>query len=159
MYRHALVPLDGSEVAEQVLPHIEALAEKFGSAITLLRATMPPVEPIAPSPMGFPVTPYVAQDFTEVYEAERRAAADYLDAVAKRLSSGGFQVERVLVEGPAADAIIERAAALGVDLIAMTTHGRGGLERLVLGSAADEVVRKATCPVLLVRAVEAKSGA
>ena len=159
MYKHALVPLDGSEVAEQVLPHIEALAEKFGSAITLLRATMPPVEPVAPAPMGFPVTPYVTQDFTDAYEAERRAAADYLDAVAKRLSSGVFQAERILVEGPAADAIIERAATLGVDLIAMTTHGRSGLQRLVLGSVADEVVRRATCPVLLVRAVEAKPGA
>src|SRR5207247_7313488 len=152
MYTHILVALDGSEVAEQVLPHVEALGEKFGSRITLLRAILPPALPLMETPMGLPVTPYTAEVYVEAAEAERQAASDYLRQVGDRLRKRGFQVEEELQDGPAAAVIVERAGALGVDLIAMTTHGRGGLERLLLGSVAEEVMRKAPCPVLLVRA-------
>jgi nucleotide-binding universal stress UspA family protein len=152
MYKHILVSLDGSEIAEQVLPHVEALAEKFGAAVTLLRATMPPVSPVMPTPVGLPVTPDVTGTYIEVAEAGREVASEYLGSVAERLRSHGLQVTQELPEGPAAEAILERAEAVGADLIALATHGRGGLERLVLGSVAEEVVRKSSCPVLLVRA-------
>ena len=152
MYTHILVSLDGSEIAEQVLPHVEALAEKFGSRIILLRAIMPPALPLMETPMGLPVTPYTTEVYVEAAEDERRAASDYLKGVGDRLRKRGFQVEEVVIDGPAAGEIIEQAGALGTNLIAMTTHGRGGLERLLLGSVAEEVVRKAPCPVLLVRA-------
>jgi nucleotide-binding universal stress UspA family protein len=152
MYSHILVALDGSEVAEQVLPHVEALAEKFGSRVTLLRAIMPPALPLMETPMGLPVTPYTSEVYVEAAEAERQAASDYLREVGDRLRERGFQVEHELPDGPPASVIVERAGALGTDLIAMTTHGRGGLERLLLGSVAEEALRKAPCPVLLVRA-------
>jgi nucleotide-binding universal stress UspA family protein len=152
MYTHILVSLDGSEIAEQVLPHVEALAEKFGSKITLLRAIIPPALPLMETPMGLPVTPYTTEVYVGAAEAERQAASDYLREVGDRLRNRGLQVEQELPDGPPAGEIIERASALGVDLIAMTTHGRGGLERLVLGSVAEDVLRRAPCPVLLVRA-------
>jgi len=152
MYTHILVPLDGSEVAEQVLPHVEALAERFGSRITLLRAIIPPALPLMETPMGLPVTPYTSEVYAEAAEAERQAASDYLRKVGDRLRERGLQVEQQLPDGPPAGLIVERAGALGAGLIAMTTHGRGGLERLLLGSVAEEVLRKAPCPVLLVRA-------
>jgi nucleotide-binding universal stress UspA family protein len=152
MYTHVLVALDGSEIAEQVLAHVEALTEKFGSRITLLRAIMPTALPLMETPMGLPVTPYTTETYVEAAEAERQAASDYLREVGDRLRDRGFQVEQKLGDGPAAGVIVERAGALGADLIAMTTHGRGGLERLLLGSVAEEVTRKAPCPILLVRA-------
>src|SRR5438128_2198798 len=160
MYSHVLVPLDGSELAEQVFPHVQALAEKFNSAITILRVIVPSTAAIAAAPAGFPMTPpvdpYTTGDMIEALKIEHEAAADYLKSAAERLSSKGLRVEHEVQEGPIGITIIERANTLGVDLIAMTTHGRGGLERVILGSAADEVARKANCPVLLVRASEMK---
>ncbi len=161
MYTHILIPLDGSELAEQVLPHVQALAEKFNPTITLLRAVMPPTPVIAPMPVGMSMTPPVAfypvGDMAETLDAERQSATDYLTSVAERLSNAGFQVTHEVTEGHIATLIIERASALGVDLVAMTTHGRSGLERVILGSVADEVVRRSNCPILLVRASEVNS--
>jgi nucleotide-binding universal stress UspA family protein len=158
MYTNILVPLDGSELAEQVLPHVEALAEKFKSAITLLRVIVPSTAAIAPAPMDLPMTPpmapYTVSDLAETIEIERQAAAEYLQSVAERLRSTGLQVTYERQEGPIASVIIERANTLGADLIAMTTHGRSGLERVILGSVADEVIRKSNCPVLMVRTSE-----
>jgi nucleotide-binding universal stress UspA family protein len=72
-------------------------------------------------------------------------------AVADRLRAKGYRVEVDLPVGAPAEQILARARATGVDLIAMTTHGRGGLGRLVFGSVAAEVLQKATCPVFIVR--------
>jgi nucleotide-binding universal stress UspA family protein len=148
MYAQIVVPLDGSALAEQVLPYVEALAEKFGSAITLLRATLLPGALIVGSlageagPIGDP-TPQV--------EADRQQATSYLAAVAGRLRAQGRVVQCEQPEGPADEAIVQRARDVHADLIAMTTHGRGGLGRLVFGSVGDAVLRSAPCPVLLLR--------
>lgn len=158
MYEHILVALDGSELAERVLPHAEALAGKFGSSVTLLRA-ITSLDSIlaatAPTPMiGQPVVPYPSVDPTELLDAERAEATEYLQKVAERLSKGGIQVTIATPEGPASDAIVDHAHTKGVNLVAMTTHGRGGLGRLILGSVADDVLRRVACPLLLVRVGE-----
>ena len=157
MYARIVVPLDGSPLAEQVLPHVEALARAFDSTVTLVRATSPPgpiiVDTAGTLPVGGPGAPVV--DPTPLVEAEREAAARYLEELVDRLRGQGIAVESSLPEGGAADAIGAQARALGADLIAMTTHGRGGLGRLVFGSVADAVLRQAPCPVLLVRVGEA----
>ena len=153
MYDRILVPLDGSDIAERVLPHVEALAEKFGSAVTLLQATTPPETLIAASAEGAaPAGPVL--DPTPIVEAERQAASAYLEVAAERLRGRGLAVAGERPEAAPADAIVEHAHRAGTDLIAMTTHGRGGLGRLILGSVADEVLRSAPCPVLLVRVSE-----
>jgi nucleotide-binding universal stress UspA family protein len=153
-YDRILVALDGSEPGEQILPHVEALARAFNSTVILLRATTPPETIIAQTtPVGEPVAPGIL-DPTELVEAEQLDASDYLQDVAARLRARGLTSRIEQAEGSAADLILESAAATGADLIAMTTHGRGGLERLVFGSVADHVLRHATCPVLLVRVVE-----
>jgi nucleotide-binding universal stress UspA family protein len=161
MYAHILVALDGSELAEQVLPHIEALAEKFGSAVTLLRATTPFSIAVTP-PIGLPMTasadPYTTQQMIEALEEEQRQASVYLRSVGDRLRGRLAKVTEEVAAGSPDDVIVERASALNVDLIAMTTHGRSGLRRLVLGSVAEEVLRRAACAVLLVR-VSADGGA
>jgi len=146
MYEQILVALDGSKIAEQVLPHVEALAEKFGSTLLLLRAT-----PLLSSASVAASSP---QDPTSVHDAEQQAAESYLSAVVEQLRAKGHTVRPELARGAPAEQIVEHARATGADLIAMTTHGRSGLGRLVFGSVAGEVLPNAPCPVLLVRARE-----
>jgi len=152
MYEHLLVALDGSPHAERVLPHAEALAIAFGSTITLLRATISAETLLAETAGSAQTVGEVAPviDPTPIMEIDHEAAVDYLEAIAVGLRQHHVQVTTEYPEGPAADEIVERARALGVSLILMTTHGRSGLGRLVFGSVADAVLRHAPCPVLLV---------
>ena len=154
MYDRILVALDGSQLAEQILPHVEALAGKLGSTVILLRASTPPATLVAQSTAGLDSVGPGIVDPTPLVEAEREEARAYLRSVADRLRGRGLAVEVEQPEGAAAEVIRERSAALGARLIAMTTHGRGGLGRLVFGSVADEVLRHAAGPILLVRAIE-----
>jgi nucleotide-binding universal stress UspA family protein len=160
LYARIVVALDGSARAELVLPYAEALAEQFGSSLILLRATTPAEVIAAPAAAATmpPLAPNVAAmpiDSAAVVAAERRAVESELRALAQRLRSRGLAVSYEHHEGAAADVIIARARELDASLIAMTTHGRGGLARLVFGSTADAVLRHAPCPVLLVRVGEA----
>ena len=154
MYDRILVALDGSQLAEQILPHVEALAGKLGSTVVLLRATTPPATLVAQSTAGLDPVAGGIVDPTPLIEAEQEEARAYLQSLADRLRGSGLTVQVEQSEGTAAEVIRERCAELGADLIAMTTHGRGGLGRLVFGSVADEVLRHAPCPILLVRASE-----
>jgi nucleotide-binding universal stress UspA family protein len=158
MYERILVPLDGSALAEQVLPYVEPLAERFGSTIILLRAAPPPGTIIAGTAAGAGTVAGPIVDPTPLVEAEQQEAATYLEQVANRLRGRGLAVQCEEPVSPAGEAIAEQARRLRADLIAMTTHGRGGLARLVLGSVADKVMRSAPCPVLLVRASEERAG-
>ena len=154
MYRQILVPLDGSDQAERILPHVEALATSFGASVTLFRATVTPAKVVAET-TGGGLDGEAPLDPTPIVQAEREEAAAYLQAVADRLRTAGLTVQEEHPDGLAGDLIVQRAAELGADLIAMTTHGRSGLGRLVFGSVADHVLRHAACPVLLVRVHEA----
>lgn len=156
MYEHLLVPLDGSPAAERVLEHAEAIAAAFGSTVTLLRATVSAEMVILETSAGEGVAGDVgpALDPDPIVEADEVSATEYLEAVAARLRQRKLTVNVEHIEGSASDVIVERAAALGVSLILMTTHGRGGLGRLVFGSVADAVLRHASSPVLLVRSSE-----
>jgi nucleotide-binding universal stress UspA family protein len=148
MYTRILAALDGSDLAEQILPHVEALAEKFSATVTLLRATTP-VQQVVAAELGIEG---VFVDPMLIIEEERREAARYLEQVAEHLRRRGITVQCVQPEGSPAETILEYARGTNTDLIALTTHGRGGLGRLIFGSVADEVLRKAVCPLLLVRA-------
>jgi nucleotide-binding universal stress UspA family protein len=151
MYARIVVALDGSPLAEQVLPHVEALATRFDSTVTLLRTTTAPGTIIAETTAPTTSVAGPVVDPTPIVEAERREATAYLVSLADRLREQGLTIESEVSEGSAARVIVERAQALRADLIAMTTHGRGGLGRLVFGSVADAVLRSAACPILLVR--------
>jgi nucleotide-binding universal stress UspA family protein len=151
MYEQILVALDGSAAAERVLPHVEALAEKFKSRIILLRTRTPVAQLIAALSAPEAVPPV---DPTPLIEAEEEDTRTYLSSVAANLKGKGLNVEFEYPEGDAAETIVRRAQELGADLIGMTTHGRGGLLHLIFGSVAEEVLRKAACPILLVRVRE-----
>ena len=151
MYDRILVALDGSDVAEAVLPYVEALGERFGSTLIFLRATTAPSPELAVSTVRTAPLRSAIGDYAKALEAERQEAASYLEALVDRLGSKGFPVRSERLEGHPADVLAQRARELEVDLIAMTTQGRGGLRRVVFGSVADAVLRGAPCPVLLVR--------
>lgn len=153
MYEHLLVALDGSSAAERVLEHAENLAVAFHSQITLLRATISAEMVLAEEGAGDASVGQVAPtlDPEPIVDADSDSAEDYLKGVAERLRTRGLEVAIEHPSGNASAVIVERAEALGVSLILMTTHGRSGLGRAIFGSTADSVLRHANCPVLLVR--------
>jgi nucleotide-binding universal stress UspA family protein len=129
VYERILVPMDGSGRAELAIPHVEQLADRFGAEVILIWVVVDDAGGEGSSP------------------AER-----YLDGLQTRLQGAGAAVRSMtVVAGDAAGAILRVADEEQVSLICMTTHGLGGIRRLVLGSVADEVVRRANVPVLLVR--------
>ena len=133
-----LVPLDGSTLAETALPPAVGLAREHGARMVLLRAVEAHTVP-----MGDPVQAQV--------EAVREAEG-YVDGVRERVRHTGVaSVETSVWYGPPAESIVEAAHYRGADLIVMSSHGRTGLGRLVLGSIAERVLRATRVPILLIR--------
>jgi nucleotide-binding universal stress UspA family protein len=147
MYKRALVPLDGSPVAEAIIPFILDIAGPLDMEVDLLRV----VEPLAP--MVIEGSRHVE---VEDIEARRTDAEEYLAPIAVELRNKAVRVESQVRRGNPADEIVAAARETGADLIAMSTHGRGGLGRLVFGSVAQAVLRHVDTPVLLMRATEAQ---
>jgi nucleotide-binding universal stress UspA family protein len=151
-YKRILVPVDGSTVAETVLPHAIAMAKCFGATVELARSySLPPALVAASAASSLPGTG-PALDSAPFLAAGREEAELYLQELEARVRAQGVRVEHRRLSGAPGEAIAEESRRAEVDLIAMTTHGRGGFGRLVLGSVADYVVHHAACPVLLVRA-------
>jgi nucleotide-binding universal stress UspA family protein len=141
-----IVPLDGSSMAEQVLPHAISLSKALVAGITLLRAL-----PSAGDYFGYMDYPMPNND--ELYQQFEDDARQYLETMKSQVAAlGAPRVEARLVYGNAAEVINECAREIPGGMVAMTTHGRSGVGRWVLGSVADRVVRHAEGPVLLVRA-------
>jgi nucleotide-binding universal stress UspA family protein len=127
--RTILVPLDGSERSATIVPVAADVAKWFGARIVLLHAFEKKKEPQELRPPQMP-----------------------LKAPEARLREAGVEVKTDFLQGDPADAILEAARESGADLIALSSHGRTGLARLVLGSVAERVVRAAPLPVLVLRA-------
>ncbi len=142
-----LVPLDGSEVAAAVLPFVEDLAQAVGAAVVLFNA----IPPLAAYP-GFETAQPVLVG--RVIEEMQDDARKLLTRVAREMVDRGLQASMVVTVALAVDGIIHAAEETGADLIAIGTHGRSGLGRLVLGSVADGVIRRSTVPTLLVNPKE-----
>ena len=147
---HLVVPLDGSPLAEWVLPHAEQLATEMTLHIDLVR--------VIPT-----TTMALAEVDADNYSYDQRldiyvqlAASDYLNEWSKELRSRGLQATSKLVRGHPASLIIDFAEETGESLILMSTHGRSGVGRWLLGSVADRVLRASHRPVLLIRPQAAK---
>ena len=158
--RTNLVPLDGSELAEAVLPHVEALAKQRGAEIVnvvLLRVCEPPVMPPYFSPSARFETPngiahVTPQEYIRAAIAACKAEAKrYLAGVEKRLKEAGLRVQSEVLEGEPATKIIEYARKNPFNLIVMSTHARSGLSRWAYGSIATKVLQGVTSPIFLVR--------
>lgn len=141
-----LVPLDGSPLAEEVLGPATDLARLWGAELTLLRVVHPVVY-FGDEMLGWPA-PYDRQ----LTAQQRTEAEDYVRDIAERLRGEGVRAAGVAVIGwGAADSILQAARPDHVAAIAIASHGRGGLERLALGSVADKLIRGADVPVLVHR--------
>jgi nucleotide-binding universal stress UspA family protein len=154
MYKRILVTLDGSPLAEQVLPHVKAIIEGRPETKVFLLSIAPVIDPAAASAMLYPIAVYPGRPIDE--QAERRRLEDelcnYLRGIELLLSENGNAINSEVRFGQAAAEIIDYAHDIQADLIAMSTHGRSGLARWAYGSVADRVLTHAECPVLLVRA-------
>ena len=144
MYRRALVALDGSEVAERIMPLIFKIAGPL--EVTLLRVNVP-VRPVVVEGAG----PAIFED----PDSARIDAEEYLAPLAVDLRRRGVRVKTEVRRGEAAEEILKAAREAKADVIAMTTRGRTGLGRLLFGSVAETVLRESELPVLLMRSSEA----
>ena len=126
MYTRIMVPLDGSDLAQSALPHAVELCRALNATLLLV---------------------YVRDPRSGSVEAARR----YLDFVRNQQAAAGVTIEILVRDGAVAAALIEAAEQERVDLIAMATHGRSGLQRVVYGSVAEQLLRSSAKPILLVR--------
>ena len=143
MIEHILVPLDGSRLAECVLPHTVALAQAFGSRIILLRVLerrQTAGHSRSVDPLGWHI---------------RKAEANvYLDGIAARLNDLEMRTEKALVEGQTAERIIEFAVGRDIGLIMLSSHGRSGLSGWNISSVVQKIILRAFAPVMIVRAYQ-----
>jgi nucleotide-binding universal stress UspA family protein len=144
-YKHLLVPLDGSELAELALADALSIAQLSQAEITFLQV-VPPIEQVLGVETGYPI--FVDQQ----WGIKKTMALEYLQGICERLDCPNLTMHTIVELGPPAETIIDYACQYSIDLIVMATHGRSGLQRWVYGSVADKVLRGADLPVLLVRA-------
>ena len=144
MYRHrrVLVALDGSQSAEAVLRFLLEIAGPLDMTVLLLRV----LEPVRPTVLE--AMPGVV---VEDVEGRRRDAEEYLAPMAAALRARGVDTAWAVRRGQPAEEILAAARESGADLIAMATHGRTGLNRLLFGSVAEAVLRQAPVPVFMIR--------
>ena len=148
MYAKILVPLDGSKTAENVVPLARSFARGLQIPVELLGV-------VDVAEMARHGPPSQASMIRSIVDDATRRFDDYLERVAKNFLVG--KVQCTVRQGNAAEAIIEVAGAEKQTLIAMATHGRSGLDRWLLGSVAEKVLRGASNPTLVVRAKREKN--
>jgi nucleotide-binding universal stress UspA family protein len=147
MYQTILAPLDGSKLAECVLPHVETLV-KGAQAKRVIFARV--VEPFHP-----PTSDYILDDAqVKKIDSENKAESEkYLKGIVGQAEYGsGVRVESVVLFGNVADALAEYANKNAADIIVIATHGRSGISKWVWGGVADRILRSSCVPVLMVRA-------
>ena len=146
MYEKILVPLDGSELAECVLPHVENIVRGGGvREVVFFRVAEPALVSSRYAEIGL-----TEADVKRIAAESEAAARKYLDELVGRVNYAKVNMRSEVVTGRAADSLADFAAKNEVDLIIIATHGRSGLGRLVLGSVTDSVVRRSHLPCLVV---------
>jgi nucleotide-binding universal stress UspA family protein len=143
MHKRILVPLDGSAFSEEVLPHSQALAQALDGEIILLHVI------VEPSPeFDLPTSPLSPPVEIKKVQAETK---EYIKAVCAKLEKEGARATYLIRNGGVPETILEVAETMQVDMIAMSTHGRTGMLRLLMGSVAEEVVHRSPILVALIR--------
>ncbi len=141
-FRRILTPLDGSEAGEAALHDAEAVALKTGASIVLLH--------VIPAPHSVEAR-WLGPELNDFVRAMHDAGQKYLDKTKKRLEARGLDIDIRITAGDPAETIIDTAKKEKVDLIAISTHGRSGIPRWVLGSVADKILHESKLPMWLVR--------
>ncbi len=147
MYQTIVVPLDGSQRAEAILPHVEELARHYEARLVFVRVVEPP---------PFLVTPGQPDMRLHEQQLNRRTeeAKEYLEKIQGEFRNKGFDTRTMLAHGAVVEAIINTAESQDADLIALASHGRSGLAQVFYGSVAAGVLNRADRPLLLIRAQE-----
>jgi nucleotide-binding universal stress UspA family protein len=143
MYEKILVPLDRSKRAEMIRPHVRELASRFQATVILIMV----VEYIYADGIGEPYTSISEKAF----KAKLKDNELYLNGVASKLQNKGIACKRIIAHGPVVEKIIEAANTEDVDLIAMASHGYGGLTRIFYGSVAAGILNRGERPLFIVR--------
>ncbi len=146
MYKRILVPLDGSETAERILPHVEAIAQATGAEVILFRTAYSSFQ------IASDIVTEAPTEARKMIEAEEARSAKYLEGVAKRLQDVGLKTRLEVLVGEPAVEILTAAEKDDVDLIALMSHGSTAINKFDLGSVAHKVLKASTRPVLMVRA-------
>jgi nucleotide-binding universal stress UspA family protein len=152
MYRKIMVPLDGSELAECVLPHIEAIAQLSKESVELVHVI---------EPLELPTRGGIALSIDDLKQIELHAKNDaesYLRGIVERLKLAGIKAHSKLLTGKAADSLVDYIHKSNFDLLIMATHGRSGISRWIWGSVAEKILHSSSIPVLLVRSLECIPG-
>jgi len=144
MFKHILVPVDGSQTAQKAVMKAAGLAQAFGSAVTVIYV----IDPYPFTGLGSDFA-YGQAEYLQAASAEAKEA---IAAARAALEPLGVRVHSDVVEAHAAwRGILDKASAVGADLIVMGSHGRRGMEKMILGSVAQAVLAHAHLPVLVVR--------
>ena len=149
MFEKILISLDGSKLAEQILPYATEQALRFSSRVVLLQAF---IIPSSLAVAGAEAAPAISPDL--LAEEARRLEAEtmtYLEEVAAPLREKSLDVDCVTLQGLASEVIIGYAQRENVALIALATHGHSSLSRVIFGSVADHVLRESGLPVLIIK--------
>ncbi len=143
MYEKILVPLDGSKRAEMIRPHVRELASRFQATVILIRV------------IEINRSRFVDEEFSgfwkKEYDTLLKEPKAYLDGVAAKLRDKGITCKTLVTTGPVVESIIEAANKEDADLIAMTSHGYGGLTRIFYGSVAAGILNRVDRPLFIAR--------
>jgi nucleotide-binding universal stress UspA family protein len=148
-YRHVVVPLDGSELAESVLPHLEAVANNCQITTVELVRVVTPIEMHYKA--ALPINRNQEKEINENYIKE---AEDYLLKVKEKLDASRMTVTTKVLTGEAANKLVDYIEMSGADLLLIATHGRSGVSRWVWGSVAEKLLRGSCIPVFMIRPPE-----
>lgn len=143
MFQRIVVPLDGSALAEQAIPVAARVARASAAQMLLVRAIAPP--------MTYGVVDDGVSLRSRIVQEDAEAARTYLRRIARSAPMADLASDTIVEVGAPANAILDAAERRGADLVVITSHGRTGLGRWVLGSVAEHVVHHASMPVLLLR--------
>ena len=146
-FQTVLVPLDGSPLAEKAIPFALDFAKRYAAKLLLFR-----VRAVPPAIWDAQEIPAV----DALQQHEKKACEEYLSKLTAGLGDQGIEIHSEHLAGNPAETVIERAEDLPGAVIVMTSHGRDGIQRWLMGSVAEKVARHATCPVLIVRGGEEK---
>ncbi|MGD8343594.1 MAG: universal stress protein [Desulfobacterales bacterium] len=151
LYNKIMVPLDGSELAECVMPHVEAITTGCKSTNVVFARVVNPVQLPASVPARGKFS-FTETERQQLYQQHKQAAEAYLKRMVASTRLEGAVLSYEVLEGKVADALAHWAEKNEVDLIVIASHGRSGVSRWVMGSVAERVLRSACVPVLMVRA-------
>ncbi len=152
MYQKIVVPLDGSKLAECVLPHVEAISRGCGVKEVILFRVVPKLEDIPQMDYYDTFISVMREDdIGKAQEDAKKNAQKYLNDLKGKLNWPGCSVKTKIAIGSAPEKIADYVEKNSVDLVVIATHGRSGVSRFVWGSVADRLLRSICAPVLMVR--------